>query len=93
MKIGMLWYFGRNDKKFVYDIYEEIEKASIFYEKKYGYHPDRCTVNIEVEKLEESLIAKSGKKIILSRDMNIPPLHLWIGTEDDKNLKQVIFEE
>ncbi len=95
MDIGMLWF--DNDQKT--SIPTKVERAALYYQKKYGIIPDLCyvhpkMVNGEKGTKKESLIApdqdqlKIGKILVLINEMVLPD-HFWIGlktVEDRLNL-------
>ncbi len=82
MHIGMLWF----DNNPNLSLRKKIEKAVVYYRKKYRHEPNLCLIN-------PSLIG-SGKSIDAPSDLDniegltirpyrpVLPGHLWIGIED-----------
>lgn len=75
MKTGMLWF--DNDVKT--DLPDKINKAAVYYQKKYGCWPNLCFVNPSM--------LKEGD--LRSRNIDIQPSvmillnHLWLGINDN----------
>jgi hypothetical protein len=92
MDIGMLWF--DNDKKS--SIPSKVEKAALYYQKKYGKNPDVCYVHPKTVKGENGKDNGSKKnlgenplkigKILVLKNDNVLPDHFWIGirTMEDK---------
>lgn len=85
MEIGMLWF--DNDQKS--SIPNKVERAALYYQKKYGVKPDICYVHPkmvggEKSSKNESLLTanqdqfKIGKILVLINEMVLPD-HFWIG--------------
>ncbi len=88
----MLWF--DNDKKS--SIPSKVEKAALYYQKKYGKNPDVCYVHPKMVKGEKEknkgaknpIVGnplKIGKILVLKNDKILPD-HFWIGirTLEDK---------
>ena len=79
MNFGMLWY-DNNPKR---DLGEKIERASSYYEKKFGRAPNECVVN-------PAMLGNGKEKsqaLKVTSSATILPNHLWIGF--DTRVKQV----
>ena len=78
MNIGMLWF--DNDPKSEIDA--KIERASVYYRKKYGKVPNVCFVHPSMLNLPAT---SNGKNLIKSGSIEvrisptIRPNHFWIG--------------
>lgn len=73
MTVGMLWFDNSN-----VSLTSKIEKAVIYYVKKYGRQPELCLVNPKMmEKVDLPNITVRPYRPIL-------PGHIWIGNDDDE---------
>ena len=72
MNSGMLWF--DNDPKT--ELPEKVQKAAVYYRKKYGQAPDICFVNPQ---MMESKKLKM-EKIEVKTSPSIMPHHFWIGS-------------
>jgi hypothetical protein len=83
MNIGMLWF--DNDSQS--DLAAKIERAAVYYQKKYGKRPNLCFVHPSMASLEpvngqtaakdEPAIKAGNVEIRTTRA--VLPNHLWIG--------------
>lgn len=75
MELGMMW-FDRDPKTTLVD---KIDRASVYYQKKYGEIPNQCFVHPNM--LGEDGVDIEGLKVVSSQYML--PNHLWIGVGAD----------
>jgi hypothetical protein len=79
MDIGMLWFDNDNNV----DLNVKVERAAIYYEKKYGQSPNLCFVH-------PSMLTKNGEKtkkrakqqtagVELRTSQSLLPNHFWLG--------------
>ena len=73
MHTGMLWF---DDSQTTLDI--KIQKAVVYYHKKYGRTPNLCLVHPNM--LDDTKI--DDDKITVRSYRPVLPGHLWIGNED-----------
>lgn len=71
MDVGMLWF--DNDPQ--QDLLEKIQKAAIYYQRKYRHAPNVCYVH---PSMIPDLQAQMGAIMVRSR-ITILPHHFWIG--------------
>jgi hypothetical protein len=85
MNVGMLWF--DNDSKA--DLVVKIERASAYYQKKYGKRPNLCFVHPSMAPAEgpapqkaeagdDPAILKAGN-VEVRTTRAVRPNHLWIG--------------
>jgi len=83
MNIGMLWF--DNDSKS--DLAAKIERAAIYYQKKYGKPPNLCFVHPSMAPVQPKS-AQAGSKetpaikagsVEVRTTRSVLPNHLWIG--------------
>ncbi len=79
MNIGMLWF--DNDTKS--DLTTKIERAAIYYQNKYGKHPNLCFVHPSMaitlaNSKDEIPVLKAGE-IEVRTTRTVLPNHIWIG--------------
>ena len=78
MNVGMLWF--DNDTKS--DLETRVSRAVIYYQKKYGKHPNLCFVhpsmakNLVSESLEHPIVAG---EVEIRTTRSVLPNHFWIG--------------
>jgi hypothetical protein len=80
MNIGMLWFDNDNNV----DIFTKIERAAIYYQRKYGRHPDLCFIHPSmlsrlprVTNSEKDAVQAGDIEVRSSR--SVLPNHFWIG--------------
>ncbi len=73
MSTGMLWF--DNDPKS--DLVAKIQRATEYYQKKYGQKPDLCYVNPAAM---NGKLPKSAGVEVYTNQM-ILPNHLWLGVK------------
>ncbi|NIM95138.1 MAG: hypothetical protein GTO18_15690 [Anaerolineales bacterium] len=80
MNVGMLWYDG--DAKKTMDV--RIERASEYYQDKYGRVPNLCYIHPRMagEDLPSEI---NGLKVLTSN--TVLPDHFWLGVEDADEVK------
>ncbi|MFU8770924.1 MAG: hypothetical protein ACNA8H_00745 [Anaerolineales bacterium] len=90
MKIGMLWF--DNDTKC--ELSGKIERAAVYYQKKYGRRPDLCFVHpsmVNKNGLSEGKNGEKAKPLLLAGNVEVRttrsvlPNHLWIGINNGYN--------
>lgn len=74
MRTGMLWF--DNDPKT--DLPTKIGQAAVYYQKKYGAHPNLCFVHPSMYKGEP----QNSNGIEVRANRMIRPNHLWIGMHE-----------
>jgi hypothetical protein len=83
MNIGMLWF--DNDTKS--DLVAKIERASTYYQKKYGKQPDLCFVHPSMAPVSAQPAnsenapppAIKAGRVEVRTTRSVLPNHLWIG--------------
>jgi len=70
MKTGLLWLDDRRDVPFG----NKLERASDYYHKKYGHHPNLCFVHPSCLPLEQPAV-----DIAVRSSDDILPNHFWLG--------------
>jgi hypothetical protein len=91
MNVGMLWF--DNDSKA--DLVVKIERASAYYQKKYGKRPNLCFVHPSMAPGEGSprgatetqnapKVLKAGN-VEVRTTRSVRPNHLWIGLNGGAN--------
>jgi hypothetical protein len=81
-----MWYYGNDKKKSVYNIPEEIHEAFDYFFKKYGIYPDTCELSIDSEEVKSPLVF-DGQSVKVSRNKGVLPRVIWIGFDDDREIK------
>ena len=81
MDIGMLWF--DNDKQT--DFQEKVERATRYYQKRYGVLPDLCFVHPRM--LPTEIPTNTGVEIRTS--YTILPGHFWIGRRETSTAQEV----
>jgi len=76
MLSGMLWF--DNDPKT--GLSTKIQRAVNYYQKKYGHHPNLCTVHPKM--VEKETPESTELKIETSHQILLH--HFWIGTSQEK---------
>ncbi len=82
MNYGMLWF--DNDPKT--DLSHKINRAAVYYRRKYGDSPNMCLVNPE-------MVTKKSEKadgVEIKTSQTILPNHLWIGKNAEQKMKKGI---
>ena len=79
MNVGMLWF--DNDTKS--DLTTKIKRAAIYYQNKYGKHPNLCFVHPSMTVtngilMDETPGFKAGE-IEVRTTRSVLPNHIWIG--------------
>lgn len=77
MNFGMMWF--DNDPKTT--LMTKIERAAVYYRRKYGHAPDLCLVN--PGSIPENLPCWSG--ISIRPKSIVLPGHLWIGVDEKED--------
>jgi len=77
MNFGMMWF--DNDPKTT--LVTKVERAAVYYLRKYGHTPDLCLVN--PGSIPEDL--PSGGVISIRPLRIVLPGHLWIGVDEKEN--------
>lgn len=72
MKVGMLWFDNSKQR----DLDTKIERATSYYEKKYGQKPNVCFVHPSMVAEEEKPQAQG---IEIRSMTTVLPNHFWIG--------------
>jgi hypothetical protein len=73
MNIGLLWY--DNDPKA--DLTTKVERAAVYYDKKYGGQPNLCFVHPTM--VCQGVPTVPGVEIRTSR--SVLPNHFWMGVD------------
>lgn len=91
MEIGMLWF--DNDKKT--SIPNKVERAALYYQKKYGVNPDLCYVHPQMVSEEKESMPESKQspyqdqirigQVLVLKNEKILPDHFWIGVSTGKD--------
>jgi hypothetical protein len=83
MNIGMLWFDNDSDA----DLAAKIERAAVYYQKKYGKKPNLCFVHPSMAPIQpegspagpkEAPAIKAGN-VEIRTTRSVLPNHLWIG--------------
>lgn len=86
MNVGTLWF--DNNKKLSFEV-KVLNGADYFY-KKYGFYPDTCIVNPQTDVENCGMLIKSPQgNITVLFNRSIMPSHFWLGTEEDRELKEI----
>ena len=80
MNYGMLWF--DNDPKT--DLTHKVNRAAMYYRKKYGEIPDICFVNPDMVTDKKM----DGGEVVIETNPAILPHHIWIGKNSTKKEKQ-----
>ncbi len=75
MKVGMLWFDDRGEA----DIAERIEKASDYYQSKYGHKPNLCFVHPDSIDNDDAAVGLSLK---VKASQMLLQNHFWIGVDE-----------
>jgi len=83
MKIGMLWF--DNDPKA--DLKVKIERAAVYYSKKYGQPPNLCFVHPSMTPAGSGNGNGNGKpgNIEIRANRSVLPNHFWIGIAETQS--------
>lgn len=85
MNIGMLWFDNDSNS----DLATKVERAALYYQKKYGKRPNLCFVHPSMAPAQpqetppgsqETLQIKAGN-IEVRTTRSVLPNHLWIGIQ------------
>jgi hypothetical protein len=74
MKTGMLWF--DNDPKI--DLNAKIDKAAVYYQRKYGQRPNLCFVHPSM--VGEKRPHPTEVEVRITR--KVLPHHLWLGVNE-----------
>lgn len=80
----MNWSYGiESDKgKIEYDMSKEIEKAFLYFYRKYNVWPDICQIHTDSENVED-VLTFDNHKLAVSRHRYVLPKTLLIGCSDE----------
>ncbi len=82
MNYGMLWF--DNDPQT--NLTHKVNRAAMYYRKKYGETPDICFVNPDM--VTDKKV--DGGEVIIKTNPAILPHHIWIGKDAAKKEKQAV---